>query len=73
MWTKAGTLTQRMTTPTAIAGLVSLGGMTLIAVCALPVVRNRFWAIFSYSHVIGFTIMIVGVSSSAFAIATPVR
>ncbi|KAF8310934.1 hypothetical protein DL93DRAFT_2083848 [Clavulina sp. PMI_390] len=60
MWTKANNLTTKMQSEIAITGMVTFAGISVIALTALPVVRNQFWTIFTYGHVIGFTVLIFG-------------
>lgn len=63
MWTKANNLTTKMTGPVEVWGMVATGGVALIVFGSLPIFRQRFWSIFSYTHWIGLIVLLVGVST----------
>jgi hypothetical protein len=60
MWTKAGDLSEKVKGPVQIYGLIALGGASLLVIFSL--VRKKHWSLFTYTHWVGFTVFIIGVS-----------
>lgn len=50
-----------MTFHAAVYGTVALGAMAMLALCSLPAVRKWSYTFFTYSHWVGFSVLLVAV------------
>ncbi|KAL5524840.1 hypothetical protein ACEPAF_9986 [Sanghuangporus sanghuang] len=60
-WAINESLAQTIAEPFVIWGLVGLGGVSLLFVCSIPVVRQRAYTFFLYSHIAGYVLYLIGI------------